>query len=677
MKFKSLLAAGAAIFLSLSASALITGWDEIDGMNWSYEINGSDVAFRSGSNLYGTKITVPEGLQPYHGAVSVRTLKAELFYKLSTLTTVIVPATVDTIEAGAFKDCAKLTSITLPLKFKNVLTKTSPQFVNCNKNLRLTFKDVSSPICTASFVAYPEEGDEVFTNSYVTKGSKLGAVPELDVKYWYVSLQPNGWYTKATGGTKVTANTVVKDNVTYYLHWTARKYPVTAAPYLTSAPEGGERAGSVTGSGMYLPGKKVTLRATAKNGYTFIDWSYNGQLQGLSNTTFSFLMGYIDTNIKAYFAENALVQNALSLWVLDGGSPVDFDDWMDGGMMLHVGEKFDMEIAPLMQYQFESLNSSLTVTASGLPAGLKLVNDKKLGAWYIRGKATTASKKDKNGQYVPSTVKLTVKCGKVSKVFTSNWMVFPLPEHVVGTYFGGFEPEPKSGIGPFTPDEAGTITISVTSAGKITGKWEDNLGTYTITADGFETVAEDDQSPTVCNSVTIKRVSKTLGNSTTTNATITITAPQYKTLYDNADKLSLDFVLPAPANGGETIVWDGVIHLYKNIWKTDPVAKGIGGVMYGSGYGGIVDYFYKGEAYTMHLSYTEDKGGFLTTKCTVTKNGKTVYTTSVKNPICIPDGWCFVYLKANAAKKFPGYYDAWDSPGMLDHYLDLYLNPEN
>ncbi|MDR0883530.1 MAG: InlB B-repeat-containing protein [Oscillospiraceae bacterium] len=38
-----------------------------------------------------------------------------------------------------------------------------------------------------------------------------------------------GWYTAKTGGTKVTASTVVKlsKNQTLYAHWTANKYTVT------------------------------------------------------------------------------------------------------------------------------------------------------------------------------------------------------------------------------------------------------------------------------------------------------------------------------------------------------------------------------------------------------------------------------------------------------------------
>jgi len=36
-----------------------------------------------------------------------------------------------------------------------------------------------------------------------------------------------GWYTKASGGTKISAATKLYGNTTYYAHWTPMKYTVT------------------------------------------------------------------------------------------------------------------------------------------------------------------------------------------------------------------------------------------------------------------------------------------------------------------------------------------------------------------------------------------------------------------------------------------------------------------
>ena len=48
-----------------------------------------------------------------------------------------------------------------------------------------------------------------------------------------------GWYTKKRGGTRVTAQTKVKKNVTYYAHWTVKKYTVKLRKTGKGAVSGG------------------------------------------------------------------------------------------------------------------------------------------------------------------------------------------------------------------------------------------------------------------------------------------------------------------------------------------------------------------------------------------------------------------------------------------------------
>ena len=51
----------------------------------------------------------------------------------------------------------------------------------------------------------------------VTKGVKVGKLPKKPTKAGYIF---SGWYTKKSGGTKITATTKVKKKVTYYAQWT-------------------------------------------------------------------------------------------------------------------------------------------------------------------------------------------------------------------------------------------------------------------------------------------------------------------------------------------------------------------------------------------------------------------------------------------------------------------------
>ncbi|MCL2688147.1 MAG: InlB B-repeat-containing protein [Methanobrevibacter sp.] len=59
-------------------------------------------------------------------------------------------------------------------------------------------------------------GTAKITTSTVTKDVKIGKLPKTPKK---VNYSFKGWYTKKTGGTKVTTNTKVKKKVTYYAQW--------------------------------------------------------------------------------------------------------------------------------------------------------------------------------------------------------------------------------------------------------------------------------------------------------------------------------------------------------------------------------------------------------------------------------------------------------------------------
>lgn len=70
----------------------------------------------------------------------------------------------------------------------------------------------------------PNGGTVDPTSTTKTHGSTLGTLPTptraADVQYTYTF---KGWFTAATGGTKVSASIIVTGNVTYYAQWTATK----------------------------------------------------------------------------------------------------------------------------------------------------------------------------------------------------------------------------------------------------------------------------------------------------------------------------------------------------------------------------------------------------------------------------------------------------------------------
>jgi uncharacterized repeat protein (TIGR02543 family) len=93
----------------------------------------------------------------------------------------------------------------------------------------------------------------------------------------------DGWFTGSTTGTKVTAETIITNNVTYYARWTAVsttnqttakvKYTVTLNP----------NGGTVSQSSYTVDaGSSLTLPSPNRTGYTFAGWYLNGNK--LSNT---------------------------------------------------------------------------------------------------------------------------------------------------------------------------------------------------------------------------------------------------------------------------------------------------------------------------------------------------------------------------------------------------------
>ena len=85
-----------------------------------------------------------------------------------------------------------------------------------------------------------------------------------------------GWYTKKSGGTKVTINTKVKKrSVTFYAHWTAKKYTIKIKK---------SGSGTVSGGGTKAYNSKVTLKAKPASGYVFKGWYLDGELKSTSKS---------------------------------------------------------------------------------------------------------------------------------------------------------------------------------------------------------------------------------------------------------------------------------------------------------------------------------------------------------------------------------------------------------
>ena len=97
----------------------------------------------------------------------------------------------------------------------------------------------------------------------LTNGSKVGALPTT-TRSGYTFL---GWFTAASGGSAISADTTATANVTYYAQWRANNFTYTFNANGGNAPS----SASITKPYNTAIG---TLPTISRTGYTFAGW-YN------------------------------------------------------------------------------------------------------------------------------------------------------------------------------------------------------------------------------------------------------------------------------------------------------------------------------------------------------------------------------------------------------------------
>lgn len=111
-----------------------------------------------------------------------------------------------------------------------------------------------------SRVTLNPNGGEVTPNyKFINSGDSVGDLPTpTRDEYMFV-----GWYTEADGGEKITEDTVITEDVTYYAHW-------KEVIHVTFDPNGGT---TQTNLKLVLSGEKIGQMPTPRrNRYTFIGW---------------------------------------------------------------------------------------------------------------------------------------------------------------------------------------------------------------------------------------------------------------------------------------------------------------------------------------------------------------------------------------------------------------------
>ncbi len=184
-----------------------------------------------------TQINIDSGNQDYCSSIDGVLFNKEkttlVRYPEGKMGTYAIPASVNTIGNYAFSRCEELTSLTIPATIFSV-----GDYAFSNSSLtevyyggtqaewdEIEFGDGNKPL-TAATIHYssrtitfdPNGGTVTPSSKRVTNGGTYGELPvPMRSDYSF-----DGWYTSATGGTQVTASTVVSLTIdqTLYAHWT-------------------------------------------------------------------------------------------------------------------------------------------------------------------------------------------------------------------------------------------------------------------------------------------------------------------------------------------------------------------------------------------------------------------------------------------------------------------------
>ena len=201
----------------------------------------------------------------------------------------------------------------------------------------------------------------------------------------------------------------------------------------------------------YTNAKKKTGKYLKQEGQTIMGWPTKA---GTFVVTFT-------KNVKV--GKKTVAKTAQILWTVSASSVKPESDFNDGGYGI---ESVPMGVKFSDWFNF-AVTKGATVTASGLPKGISLqkVDDE---TWSLAGATTKA------GTYLV-TVKITKNGNTVMQ--RRAIQVDPLPTWVKGTFPGHFV-DSESNV-------SGMGSLTVSTAGKISGKFVDSGKTWTYSAASF------------------------------------------------------------------------------------------------------------------------------------------------------------------------------------------------
>ena len=233
-----------------------------------------------------------------------------------------------------------------------------------------------------------------------------------------------------------------------------------------------EEGGAVTGGGAYWIGETCTLRAVAKEGYTFVDWTENGQQVSTEPTLSIFVMESHD--LQANFSVNSYEVSVeaqpeeggavAGTGIYDYGTTVtisatpnehyEFVNWTEDGVLVSNSDEYAFAVNRSRHLVANFAHESFTVSATVLPANAGVIEG--VGNYVYGQIATLTAHPNDNYEFLEWTENGAFVSNQTSFSFvvTQN-RVFK----AYFTYYDSLE-EKESAISVFPNPTSGIITVT-------------------------------------------------------------------------------------------------------------------------------------------------------------------------------------------------------------------------
>ena len=276
---------------------------------------------------------------------------------------------------------------------------------SANVEVKAIFEKDAPPAPTEFIVTFDGNGGTPSADSMTTTDQKLPSLPSASRSGSYSF---DGWYTKKSGGTKITTDTVFSAKTTVYAHWTytggGYNPPVT---YYTLRFETGGGSDIPSVQGTYNTYIDLTKYVPTWRGHTFIGWYTERSLMNKVSGV------YLTKDMTVY-----------ALWRVDenpntGANPftdVSEKDWFYGDVMFVYENGLMLGTSKTLFSPHGTATRGMMATilwrmeGSPIPKGKNSFTDVEAGKWYADAITWTAENgifagygKDKFGPDDPIT----------------------------------------------------------------------------------------------------------------------------------------------------------------------------------------------------------------------------------------------------------------------------------